>query len=49
MYESLLPQSGILNKSIIHVVFVTMCMNVAKDSPFIAEIYIFLHFCPYIS
>ena len=25
-----LPQSGILNKSIIHVVFITMCMNVAK-------------------
>ena len=30
-----LPQSGILNKSIIHVVFMTMCMNAAKELIFI--------------
>ena len=29
MYQSFLPLSGISNKSIIHVVFITMCMNVA--------------------
>ena len=31
MYQSFLPQSGISNKSIIHVVFITMCMDVAKE------------------
>ena len=31
MYQSFLPQSGMLNKSIIHVVFVTVCMNVVKE------------------
>ena len=30
-----LPQSGILNKSIIHIVFMTMCMNVEKEPIFI--------------
>ena len=35
MYQSFLPQSGILNKSIIHVVFITLCMNVAKEPIFI--------------
>ena len=35
MYQSFLSQSGISNKSIIHVVFITMCMNVAKESIFI--------------
>ena len=35
MYQSFLPWSGMSNKSIIHVVFITMCMNVAKESIFI--------------
>ena len=35
MYQSFLPQSGISNKSIIHVVFITMYMNVAKEPIFI--------------
>ena len=48
MYQSFLPQSGISNKSIIHVVFITMCMNVAKESIFIYRwniyfCYIFAH------
>ena len=30
-----LPQSGISNKSIIHVFFITVCMNVAKEPIFI--------------
>ena len=30
-----LPQSGILNKSIIHIVFMTMCTDVAKEAIFI--------------
>ena len=30
MYQSFLPQSGILNKYITHVVSITMCMDVAK-------------------
>ena len=47
-----LPQSGILNKSVMHIVFITMCMNVAKEPIFIYRwnIYIYiLHFRPYIS
>ena len=42
-----LPQSGILNKSIIHVVFMTLCMNAAKELIFIYRwnIY-FLTFSP---
>ena len=43
MYQSFLPQSGISNKSIIHVVFITMCMNVAKEDIFIYRWNI--HFC----
>ena len=48
MYQSFLPQSGISNKSIIHVVFITMCMNVAKVHIFIYRwniyiCYIFAH------
>ena len=35
MYQSFLPQSGISNKSIIHVAFITMCINVAKQPIFI--------------
>ena len=35
MYQSFLPQSGISNKSIIHIVFIAMCMNVAKEPIFI--------------
>ena len=51
MYQSFLLQSGISNKSIIHVVFITMCMNVAKEPIFIYRwnIYFWLHFCSYIS
>ena len=41
IYESVLPQSGIFNKSIIHVVFITMCMNVAKEHIFIYHLIIF--------
>ena len=48
MYQSYLPQSGISNKSIIHIVFITMCMNVAKEPIFIYRwniyfCYIFAH------
>ena len=43
MSQSFLPQSGISNKSIIHVVFITMCMNVAKEPIFIYRCYIY--FC----
>ena len=51
MYQSFLQQGWILNESIIHVVFMTMYMNVAKEPMSICRwnIYIFLHFCPYIS
>ena len=35
MYQSFLPQSGISNKSIIHIVFIIMCINVAKEPVFI--------------
>ena len=46
-FKVFLPQSGISNKSILHVVFITMCMNVAKEHiSFIAEIYIFVTFSP---
>ena len=37
MYQSFLPQCEILSKSIIHVVFMTMCMNVAKEPIFICR------------
>ena len=30
MYQVFLPQSGISNKSIIHIILITMCMDVAK-------------------
>ena len=48
MYQSFLPQSGISNKSIIHVVLIIMCMNVAKELIFIYRwnicfCYIFAH------
>ena len=48
MYQSFLPQSGISNKSVIHIVFITMCMNVAKEPIFIYRwniyfCYIFAH------
>ena len=44
MYQSLfLPQSEISNKSIIHVVFIAMCMNLSLKYTFL------LHFRPYIS
>ena len=50
MYQSFLPQSGILNKSIIQVVFINVCMNVAKEPIFFYRWNIhFLHFHPYIS
>ena len=51
MYQTFLPQSGILNKSIIHIDFITVCMNVAKEPIFIYRwnIIFFLHFHPYIS
>ena len=47
MHQSFLPHSGILNKSIICVVFIAMCMNVAKE-PFHLSLkytffYIFAH------
>ena len=35
IYQSCLPQRGILNKSTIHVVFITMRINVAKEPIFI--------------
>ena len=35
MFQSFLPQSGIANKSILHVVFITICVNVAKEPIFI--------------
>ena len=48
MYQTFLPQSGILNKSIIHIDFITVCMNVAKEPIFIYRwniifFYIFNH------
>ena len=48
MYQLFLPQSGISNKSIIHVDFITMCMYVAKEPIFIYRwniyfCYIFAH------
>ena len=48
MYQTFLPQSGILNKSIIHIDFITVCMNVAKEPIFIYRwniifFYIFTH------
>ena len=48
MYQTFLPQSGILNKSIIHIDFITVCMNVAKKPIFIYRwniifFYIFTH------
>ena len=48
MYQSFLPQSGISNKSFIHIVFIIMCMNVAKEYIFINRwniyfCYIFAH------
>ena len=48
IYQSVLPQSRISNKSIIHVVFITICMNVAKEPIFIYRwniyfCYIFAH------
>ena len=48
IYSSFLTQSDILNKSIIHVVFITMCMDVAKGPIFIYRwniyfFYIFAH------
>ena len=47
-YHFFLPQSVIPNKSIIHVVCITMCMNVAKEPIFIYRwniyfCYIFAH------
>ena len=43
-----LPQSGIFNKSILQVVFITMYMNVAKENIFIYRwnIYFFFTFSP---
>ena len=35
IYQSFLPQSGISNEFIIHIVFITMCMNVTKEPIFI--------------
>ena len=35
MYQRFLPHSGMLNKSIIHIVVMTICMNVAKEPIFI--------------
>ena len=61
MYISnFLPQSGILNKSIIHIVFITMCMNVAKEPIFIyrwniyffnifANIHVFINHVPHMT
>ena len=52
MFQSFfLPQSGLSNKSIIHVVFITMCMNVAKEPLFHLSLkYIsLLHFRQHIS
>ena len=47
--SKIFSQSGIWNKYIIHIVFMTMCMNVAKEPIFfIVEIiffYIFAHIC----
>ena len=48
MFQTFLPQSGISNKSILHVVFITMCMNVTKELVFISRwniyfCYIFAH------
>ena len=39
-----LPQSGILNESIINVVFMTMCINVAKEPIFSYRWNIYMYF-----
>ena len=45
MYVSkFFPRSGIFNKSIIHVFFMTMCVNVAKDHIFIYRWNIYMFF-----
>ena len=48
MYQIFLPQIGISNKSIIYIIFITMCMNVATEPIFIYRwniyfCYIFAH------
>ena len=48
MFQSFLPRNGISNKSISYVVFITMCVNVAKEPIFIYRwniyfCYIFAH------
>ena len=40
-FKVCLPQSGILHKSITRAVFITMCMNVAKEPIFIYRWYIY--------
>ena len=50
MYKSFLPQSGILNKSIIRVVFISVHECSKRNYSHLSLKYVFfLHFHPYIS